>query len=187
MPVLQTALERLPVSGDVLELACGSGQWTQLLASRVRSLTAVDAAPEMLALARQRVPDRAVRFRQIDLFDWQPDRRYDTVFFAFWLTHVPMDRMPGFWSAVRAALRPGGRVVFLDDGSVKAQLEDATSAAGGAVVRRCLRDGSEHHAIKVFHTPDSLTALLAGFGWDASVGTIDQYHLSGVAAPSEVG
>ena len=42
-------IEELPITGDVLELACGSGHWTRLLAARARSVTAIDAAPEMLA------------------------------------------------------------------------------------------------------------------------------------------
>jgi trans-aconitate methyltransferase len=74
-------------------------------------VTAVDAAPEMLALARQRVRDLPVEFVQADLFAWQPPRRYDTVFFAFWLTHVPPARSPpsGPWSVrpwYRAGLLP---------------------------------------------------------------------------------
>jgi SAM-dependent methyltransferase len=82
-------VEELPVAGDVLELACGTGHWTPLLAARARSVTAVDAAPEVLVLARQRARGLPVEFIQTDVFAWQPPRRYDTVFFAFWLTHVP--------------------------------------------------------------------------------------------------
>lgn len=44
-------IEELPIAGDVLELACGTGHWTPLLAARARSVTALDAAPEALALA----------------------------------------------------------------------------------------------------------------------------------------
>jgi len=76
-------LDVLPITGDVLELACGSGWWTPLLARRARSVTAVDAAPEMLALARQRVRGLPVELLAADLFAWQPPRRYDTAFFAF--------------------------------------------------------------------------------------------------------
>jgi trans-aconitate methyltransferase len=76
----------------VLELACGPAIWTDLLLRRATSLTAVDAAPEMLALAEARVGEGRVRFVQADLFSWRPERRYDTVFFGFWLSHVPRER-----------------------------------------------------------------------------------------------
>ena len=45
------------VTGDVLELACGPGTWTASLLARDSSVTAIDAAPEMLAIARARVAD----------------------------------------------------------------------------------------------------------------------------------
>lgn len=80
---LLAVVDELPIAGDVLELACGTGQWTTLLAARARSVTAVDAAAEVLALARARTASPTVQFLQADLFEWQPSRRYDTVFFAF--------------------------------------------------------------------------------------------------------
>jgi hypothetical protein len=33
-----------------------------------------------------------VRFICADLFAWSPERRYDVVFFGFWLSHVPLER-----------------------------------------------------------------------------------------------
>jgi SAM-dependent methyltransferase len=108
------SIEELPITGDVLELACGTGHWTPLLAARARSVTALDAAPEALALARQRVKGLPVEFIQTDVFAWEPPRRYDTVFFAFWLTHVPPARFADFLvdaggglGAGRAGLLPG--------------------------------------------------------------------------------
>jgi SAM-dependent methyltransferase len=110
-----SCIEELPVAGDVLELACGTGHWTPLLAARAHSVTALDAAPEVLALARRRVRGLPVEFIQTDVFTWQPSRRFDTVFFAFWLTHVPPARFAAFWSMVDRALAPGGWVCFIDD------------------------------------------------------------------------
>jgi hypothetical protein len=71
---------------------------------------------EVLELAPERVGAGArVRFVQADLFGWRPDRRYDVVFFAFWLSHVPPERFESFWALVAECLTPGGRVFFVDD------------------------------------------------------------------------
>ena len=100
--------------GHVLELACGTGLWTARLAAGAESLTALDASPEVQAIARERVPGRRVRFVQADLFEWEPSERYDTCFFGFWLSHVPEDHFDAFWGKVARSLRPGGRVLFID-------------------------------------------------------------------------
>ena len=76
---LLEAIDSFRPGGDVLELACGSGIWTERLVGSARSVTAVDGAPEMLARARARVGDKpnraAVRLLQADLFSWRPDRQ----------------------------------------------------------------------------------------------------------------
>jgi trans-aconitate methyltransferase len=97
---LLDALQSFAPRGRVLELACGTGQWTTALAERGSELTAVDASPEMLAIASTRVPDDRVRFIQSDIFAWRPDQRYDVVFFSAWLSHVPPQRFDRFWTLV---------------------------------------------------------------------------------------
>jgi SAM-dependent methyltransferase len=132
-------------------------------------VTAVDAAPEMLALARQRVGSLPVEFIQADLFGWEPPRRYDTVFFAFWITHVPLARFAAFWSMVGMALAPGGRVCFLDDSSRERAGERFVPDEATPTVWRRLRDGSEHRVIKVYYSPGELAARLAELGWSAEI------------------
>src|SRR5687767_12154945 len=83
---LLSAIDSFRPAGDVLELACGSGIWTEHLQRTARSVTAVDGAPEMLARARSRLgSSAAVRFVEADLFSWHPAGRYDAVFFGFWI------------------------------------------------------------------------------------------------------
>ena len=105
---IASLIGQLRPEGDVLEIACGTGIWTRHLAARARRLTALDAAPEMIVLARQRVADARVTFLAADVLDWVPPRRFDTVFFAFWLSHVPASAFGRFWSVVRAALAGDG-------------------------------------------------------------------------------
>ncbi len=98
---LTGALEAFRPTGSVLKLACGPGVWTRQLLRHATDVTAADASPEMLAIAATQVSDQRVRFVQADLFTWTPDRRYDVVFFGFWLSHVPFEHFESFWSRGR--------------------------------------------------------------------------------------
>ena len=111
---LEEALERFNPTGKVLQPPGGTGQWTERLVRHADELTVVDASEEVLEMNRQRVGD-GVRHIQADLFSWKPDRRYDVVFFSFWLSHVPPELFQRFWDLVATALRPGGRVFFIDN------------------------------------------------------------------------
>jgi SAM-dependent methyltransferase len=71
---LLDALAAFAPRGRILELACGTGQWTAELARHASSLTAVDASPEMIALNRARVAQENVRYVEADLFAWSATR-----------------------------------------------------------------------------------------------------------------
>ena len=179
------ALKASAPLGDVLELAAGTGWWTQQLAGYADTLTAVDAAPETLAINRQKMAGRPITYVEADLFTWRPDRRYDVVFFSFWLSHVPPGRFDAFWGLVRDCLTPGGRVFFLDS-----RYEEASTAADhllegeeAETVTRRLNDGSEYRIVKVFHKPDELASRLDGLGWDVSVRETPSYFLYGAGRP----
>ena len=174
-------LDQLRPDGDILEIACGTGIWTSHLASHARSLTALDAAPEMIALARQRVTDPSVTFVAADVLDWVPLRRYDTVFFGFWLSHVPPARFAQFWSTVRAALRPGGRACFIDTSDREHEIEHVLPEQPAPAARRVLRDGSEYRVVKLFWRPEELAARLAGLGWSADIRRTGNRFLAGTA------
>ena len=160
---LATALDEFGPAGDVLELACGTGVWTQQLLRHATSVTAVDAAPEMLARARARVGDGRARFIQANLFEWAPTAKYDFVFFGFWLSHVPLDRFDEFWALVRTCLKPEGRVFFVDDNARKP--EELIYGKASSVIQRRLKDGTAHHAVKVPHKPAELEIRLRRLGW----------------------
>jgi len=100
---LEAILTSFHSAGDVLELACGTGWWTERLARTAATLTAVDVAPEVLKLNRRRLAPQPVTYLQADLFTWEPPQRYDVVFFSFWLSHIPPDRFAGFWDLVAFA------------------------------------------------------------------------------------
>jgi 2-polyprenyl-3-methyl-5-hydroxy-6-metoxy-1,4-benzoquinol methylase len=164
---LHAALDAFRPTGSVLELACGQGLWTEQLLRHATDVTALDASPEMLHIASTRTNSERVRFVEADVFHWQPDRRYDVVFFGFWLSHVPLERFASFWALVADCLRPGGRVFFVDDG-YRTPDELVEGESSSTVLRR-LNDGTAHRAVKVPHRAEELEARLARVGWRVKV------------------
>ena len=59
----------------VLELACGTGLFTRRISRTAGHVTAVDAAPEVIAINRERVAASNVEYVEADLFAWQPNSR----------------------------------------------------------------------------------------------------------------
>jgi SAM-dependent methyltransferase len=165
---LASALDAFRPAGSVLELACGPGVWTSQLLRHASDVTAVDASPEMLAIAASRVPAGApVRFVEADLFTWEPDRRYDVVFMGFWLSHVPAERFESFWGVVAAALTPGGRVFFADD--AYRTPDELIEGPASSTIQRRTPDGTAYRIVKVPHEPADLERRLRGLGWDVTV------------------
>ena len=165
---------------DVLELACGTGLWTEQLARENRHVLAVDASPEVIEVNRSRVHAGHVHYEVTDIFSWAPPDQFDAVFFAFWLSHVPPARFESFWALVRSALKPGGRVFFLD--SLLEQTSTAKDHAAiddSGVVRRKLNDGREFEIVKVFYRPETLERRLNALGWSGWVRSSGMFFLFG--------
>jgi SAM-dependent methyltransferase len=164
---LAEALEAFRPAGSVLELACGPGVWTSRLLRHAADVTAVDASPEMLAIAADRVGSDRVRFVQADLFTWVPDRRYDVVFIGFWLSHVPLERFESFWSLVADCLKEDGRVFFADDGYRTP--DELVEGPSSSTIRRHLHDGTSYRIVKVPHQAPDLEDRLRRLGWHIKV------------------
>lgn len=155
-------------TGRVLEIACGTGLWTEALAGLADTVTAIDAAPEVVEIARDRVRSANVSFEVADVFSWDPDTRFDVIFFSAWLSHVPMSRFEQFWHSLRGLLAEDGRVLFIDE-HVDERGKEAYVPGRDEIIERRLRDGSTFRVIKNFVDPDRLELRLRRQGWDCAI------------------
>ena len=155
-------------TGRVLEIACGTGLWTEALAGLADTVTAIDAAPEVVAIARHRMGSTNVSFEVADVFSWDPDVRFDLIFFSAWLSHVPMNRFDQFWQLLRGLLAEDGRVLFVDE-HVDEYEKEAYVAGQDEIVERRLRDGGTFRVIKNFVDPERLELRLRRLGWDCAI------------------
>jgi demethylmenaquinone methyltransferase/2-methoxy-6-polyprenyl-1,4-benzoquinol methylase len=175
------------VRGNVLELAGGTGWWTDRLAQSADHLTVVDSSPEVLEINRRRTARTDVEYIVADLFAWAPESCYDVVFFSFWLSHVPRQRCEAFWSMVRSCLSPGGGV-FLIDNHRDPRIPERDFKDPHVLQYepdrhvRQLDDGRQYNVVKVMYEPDELEVQLTDLGWTADI-KATRWFLFGSAHP----
>jgi demethylmenaquinone methyltransferase/2-methoxy-6-polyprenyl-1,4-benzoquinol methylase len=124
---------------------------------------AVDSAPETLNIARTRAPE-TVTFIVGDAYriPAQPEK-FDAGFAGFWWSHIPLGRIPEFLDGFHALLRPGAKVIFLDNRFVEGSSTPVSErdSEGNTYQARRLDDGSMHRVLKNFPTREALQQVLS--------------------------
>ncbi|MBU0984673.1 MAG: class I SAM-dependent methyltransferase [candidate division Zixibacteria bacterium] len=175
------------VSGkDVLELACGTGYWTRVMASSARSLTAVDLAPEMLVEAQRKSYDIEVSFVEASLFDRRlGGGEFDVVALGFWFSHQPRQSYDRLYEALIRPLRPGG-VIWMIDNNPPAEgavlFPESPDEHGNTFKRRYLDDGQEFVILKNYFSEQELRTLWGSRFYLKSL-IHNEYYWSSVLAP----
>ncbi|MEO6349267.1 MAG: class I SAM-dependent methyltransferase [Candidatus Limnocylindrales bacterium] len=175
-------LDALPIMGEIVELAAGTGWWSPLLASKGQ-LWLYDALEEPLDKARDRLLAHGLA-AHIHVRDaWaEPERQVDVLFCGFWLSHVPRARLPEFLTLCRRWLRPGGLFAFIDS-----RLDPSSSATDHPtptddLSTRRLADGREFTIPKIYYSPADLEATLPTAGFDnIEVSVTSRFFLLGRA------
>lgn len=163
----------------VLEIACGTGYWTPLIATRAKSVLAVDYAVETLEIARRKTYERNnVEFQQADAYHLpvRPEK-FSACFAGFWWSHIPMEKIDSFLTSLHTRLAPGARVAFLDNLYVEGSSTPLArrDAAGNTYQERRLAEGSRHEVLKNFPAEGELEARLGRIGSEVRV-TRHQYY-----------
>jgi SAM-dependent methyltransferase len=170
---IATTMQRLFRDRRVLEVACGTGFWTEKISSVVQYLCAVDASLEMLAIARSKaLPVDKVEFRQGDAYalDSVPGR-FDAAVANFWFSHLPKSRVDEFLAAFHARLVPGA-VVFMADNvylpGIGGELIERPGVAD-TFKMRTLSDGSRQAVLKNYYSAAELKDILQRLATDLKV------------------
>jgi 2-polyprenyl-3-methyl-5-hydroxy-6-metoxy-1,4-benzoquinol methylase len=178
---VRQAVDAFRPTGYVLEIACGTGLWTEQLVQYARQVTAVDAVPEMLAVNQSRVHSSKVRYIHANIFDWSSEEQYDVVFFGFWLSHVPSEKFETFWRRIDTVLKPDGTVFFVDSryDSTSTAKDHCLEGSEATSVKRRLNDGREFRIVKIFYEAMKLSKLLSELGWKFEIEETPNYFIYG--------
>lgn len=193
-PERQADLRRLqellpPILADraVLEVAAGTGYWTQYVATAARTVLATDFNPAPLEIAARRNYMRQnVRFQRADAFALdQLDGSFDAAFAGFWWSHLLHSDTSRFLQGLCARLQPASRVVMVDNRYVEGSNRPVsrTDDDGNTYQRRDLPDGSTHEILKNFPAEADLLAAVRPFATDAEVVQLEYYWLLTFTTP----
>jgi demethylmenaquinone methyltransferase/2-methoxy-6-polyprenyl-1,4-benzoquinol methylase len=139
----------------VLEIACGTGYWTEVLAPVVSSLVATDASAGVLEVARSRLASSSDPpiFREADAFDLASvPGDFDAVAAGFWLSHLARAEIPRWRDALHERLGAGARVVLFDNRFAEGSSSPISrwDESGDSFQVRRLESGEEHEVRKNF-------------------------------------
>jgi SAM-dependent methyltransferase len=166
----------------VLEVACGTGYWTKLIAGAATSVLATDLAEEPMRIARAKVfPEMNVAFMAADAYTLSEKvGRFDAAFAGFWWSHVPRERIAEFLDSFHRCLTGGARVLFLDnvyaEGSSTPVCE--VDAQGNTYQMRALADGGRLRVLKNFPSEDELRERLSPYAASFAFEALQYYWLA---------
>jgi ubiquinone/menaquinone biosynthesis C-methylase UbiE len=107
-------LDQLPSKGKIiLEIGCGIGEFSRLLAKRFDKVIAIDLSPNMIEVAKQHSQDfDNIDFQVADILQWQfPLDKFDAIASIATFHHLPLTQL---LPKLKAILNPGGKLVILD-------------------------------------------------------------------------
>ena len=187
---VEDALAKHAPLGDVLEIACGTGWWTGRLEPYCTSLTAVDSSDEVLKINQAKYQSPKIEYQQADIFKFKPEKKYDFIFFSFWLSHVPPEKFEAFFELLAASLNEGGKI-FLMDSRAKSKSDAGllvhsdgkyqTRSNDDVVMQRTLKDGRDFNIVKIYYSPEVLNQNLASLGWKANIQETERFFVFGSA------
>ena len=96
---------------SVLDLGCGDGSLTQLIAQKGHHVLGLDASPDLVKRARDHYPE--LQFVLADAVEMEvPGESFDVVFSNAVLHWIPREKQSVVLSRIFCALKPGGRFIF---------------------------------------------------------------------------
>ena len=154
--------------GDrLLEVACGTGYWTQFIARSAMSIVATDCNQSVIEIARQKdFGPCHIEFAVADAFRLDGlTGGYTAGFHGFWWSHVPAARRGTFLSNFHARLRGGANVVMIDNTYVAGSSTPISRQDhdGNTYQTRKLEDGQEYEILKNFPSDSDLYESLSPY------------------------
>lgn len=179
--VLESRIATIFAGHNVLEIACGTGYWTQFASRSARSITATDINPEVIAIAETKSYRVAPHFLIADAYNPQTIAGdFNALLSAFWWSHVPKQLLGEFLRQLHEKLPSGSLMVFLDNRYVvgSSTALSYTDEFENTFQDRTLKDGTSHRVLKNFPSSEQIKDALANCAEEIDVVGLEYYWLA---------
>ncbi|NET31701.1 MAG: methyltransferase domain-containing protein [Cyanothece sp. SIO1E1] len=150
---------------EILEIACGTGYWTQILATSAHKILATDINSEVLDIAKHKSYTPAkVKFQVQDLFRLrEPKYLHGGLFGGFILSHISRSQWQQFFTLCLSQIQKGSTMIFLDNRYVAGSSTpiSKTDQDHNTYQIRRLRSGEVFEIMKNFPTESDIKQCLA--------------------------
>lgn len=157
-------LQKLFLNKSLLEIACGTGYWTEKIANVAKSIHATDINEAVVTIAKQKhYLNNNIVFAIEDIFNPTSTKKYSDLFAGFIWSHIHLQDLPNFIDKLASLLLPGGTIVLMDNNFVEGSnlpITD-TDTFGNTYQTRKLSDGTTHLVLKNFPSEDFLKQQLS--------------------------
>jgi SAM-dependent methyltransferase len=156
----------------ILEVAAGTGYWTEVAAPVCNAITATDSVTETLAVAAKRRLGRHVDVLAADAYDLpQFASKFDVGMAHLWWSHVEKQRQLEFLSQFMGCLKPDALVLMIDQVYVEGICPPASrhDEWHNRYELRELQNGAMYEIVKNYPTNEELLGSFAQFGEDIRI------------------
>jgi SAM-dependent methyltransferase len=161
----------------VLELGCGTGYFTDVIAETAQSVLATDISEAMLNVAREHGEGlENVQYRVVDALNLPTDLgKFTAVFAGFLWSHFKKEQQDAFLAGLRARIGKDALLVLIDDEYVEGASPTVarTDAQGNTWAQFVDADGNRHELPKNYPTDSALRKRLGTAVREIKIGRWD--------------
>ena len=180
--------QRALANRQVLDLACGTGFWTQVVSGAAKSIVGIDINAATLAEAARKNYRCPVQFVLADMYHLPLDARlYDGALATFILSHVRRQDIPHLAEIVHRAIAPGSPVFLCDNNPITEATREISwdDEHINTYKKRRLENGEEYTILKNYFSRDELETVLAPWGRIETIIYRDYYWAAVVILPDK--
>jgi trans-aconitate methyltransferase len=155
---------------SVLEIACGTGYWTEAVSKSAKNITAVDCSAEMLAIAKAKklktdfIIDNAYSLKNVI-------GSFNAGLANFWFSHIPKNKMITFLNTFHIKLQPRSVIIMADnilDKEFGGELIEKENDENTYKIRN-LKDGNQYQIIKNYYSKDELNSIFKEYSSEIKI------------------